>query len=106
MCDLESYVTDIQWFPGASKTSASGNDVFAATCSDGTLKIIGRAGHVEKTVDAHRGAAISLRWNSDGKDGRFDSIRSWSNSADASEARPLPPLKRGSVARTFCFLFF
>ena len=62
MCDLESYVTDMQWFPGASKSNAAGNDVFVVSCSDGTFKIVGRNGRVEKSVEAHRGAAISLRW--------------------------------------------
>ena len=66
VCDLDSYVTDMQWFPSASQSNAASNDVFAVACSDGTFKIVGRGGRVEKSVEAHRGACISLRWNSDG----------------------------------------
>mmetsp|Transcript_45447 Transcript_45447/g.72922 ORF Transcript_45447/g.72922 Transcript_45447/m.72922 type:complete len:761 (-) Transcript_45447:178-2460(-) len=66
VCDIDGYVTDMQWFPGASKSTVAGNDVFAASCSDGTFKVVSRGGRVEKSVEAHRGAAISVRWNADG----------------------------------------
>eukprot|EP00227_Mantoniella_beaufortii_P020105 CAMPEP_0197575096 /NCGR_PEP_ID=MMETSP1326-20131121/609_1 /TAXON_ID=1155430 /ORGANISM="Genus nov. species nov., Strain RCC2288" /LENGTH=759 /DNA_ID=CAMNT_0043137801 /DNA_START=154 /DNA_END=2433 /DNA_ORIENTATION=+ len=64
--DLDTFVTDMQWSPGANKSNAAGNDVFVVSCTDGTFKIVGRNGRVEKSVEAHRGAVISLRWNSDG----------------------------------------
>jgi len=54
VCDLETYVTDMQWFPGANK-NAAGNDVYVVSCTDGSFKICQRNGRVEKSVDAHRG---------------------------------------------------
>ena len=33
----------------------------------GSFKIISRNGRLEKSVDAHRGACISLRWSYDGE---------------------------------------
>ena len=35
----------------------------------GSFKIISRNGRLEKSVDAHRGACISLRWSYDGEGG-------------------------------------
>lgn len=66
VADMESFVTDMQWFPGASKSNSAGNDIFVVSCTDGTFKLMQKNGRVEKSVEAHRGAVISLRWNSDG----------------------------------------
>jgi hypothetical protein len=34
--------------------------------SAGTLKLVGSNARVEKSVDAHRGAVLSVRWSPDG----------------------------------------
>jgi len=66
-CTLDSYCTDLHWFPVASKRQQAGNDIFAVACTDGSFKIIAMNGRVEKTVaDAHKGAVISLRWSYEG----------------------------------------
>lgn len=82
MCDLECYVTDMQWLPGATRPGVPANDVFAAACSDGTFKIIARGGRLEKSVDAHRGAATAIRWNGDGTAiltvGEDGAVKTWS----------------------------
>ena len=37
------------------------SDIFAMACSDGTFVLVKRSGAVEKTVEAHKGAVISIR---------------------------------------------
>eukprot|EP00798_Chlamydomonas_sp_ICE-L_P008266 gene8266-1535_t len=67
VCGLDSYYTDLHWYPVSSKKAqGGGTDVFAVSCTDGTFKIMSRTGRLEKSVDAHRGACISLRWSFDG----------------------------------------
>ena len=43
----------------------------------GSFKIISRSGRLEKSVDAHRGACISLRWSFDGGWGGSMRDRGW-----------------------------
>jgi hypothetical protein len=39
------------------------SDIFAMSCSDGTFLLVQkRSGSIEKKVDAHKGAVISIRW--------------------------------------------
>ncbi|GAX72717.1 hypothetical protein CEUSTIGMA_g173.t1 [Chlamydomonas eustigma] len=67
VCNMDAYYTDLMWYPVSSKKNqAGGTDVFAVACTDGSFKIIGRSGRLEKSVDAHRGACISLKWSYDG----------------------------------------
>lgn len=67
VCSLEAYYTDLMWYPVSSKKNqAGGTDVFAVACTDGSFKIISRTGRLERSVDAHRGACIALRWSYDG----------------------------------------
>eukprot|EP00277_Geminigera_cryophila_P012189 CAMPEP_0179437838 /NCGR_PEP_ID=MMETSP0799-20121207/21652_1 /TAXON_ID=46947 /ORGANISM="Geminigera cryophila, Strain CCMP2564" /LENGTH=735 /DNA_ID=CAMNT_0021219017 /DNA_START=155 /DNA_END=2363 /DNA_ORIENTATION=- len=61
---LESFPTDMHWFPSANKKQQS--DMFAAACSDGTYMLVLRNGRVEKKVDAHKGAVIAIKWNHEG----------------------------------------
>ncbi|EFJ41230.1 intraflagellar transport protein IFT80 [Volvox carteri f. nagariensis] len=83
VCQLDAYYTDIHWYPLSSKkTQAGGTDVFAVACTDGSVKIISRTGRVEKSIEAHRGACISLRWSFDGTAlataGEDGSVKIWS----------------------------
>lgn len=67
VCQLDAYFTDLHWYPLSSKkTQAGGTDVFAVACTDGTFKVLTRTGRLERNVDAHRGACISLKWSYDG----------------------------------------
>lgn len=64
VCDLDAYSTDLQWCP--VRTKQAGSDIFAVACTDGTFKLFAKTGRLEKSVDAHQGACISLRWNHEG----------------------------------------
>mmetsp|Transcript_39397 Transcript_39397/g.47784 ORF Transcript_39397/g.47784 Transcript_39397/m.47784 type:complete len:763 (-) Transcript_39397:804-3092(-) len=66
VCEIDAYFTDLHWYPVANKRQQQGNDIFVVSCTDGTFKIVGKNGRTEKSVDAHRGAVISLRWNYEG----------------------------------------
>lgn len=67
VCKLDAYYTAMHWYPVSSKKNqAGGTDVFAVACTDGSFKIVGRSGRVEKSVEAHRGAVVTLRWTYDG----------------------------------------
>jgi len=61
--DFEIPVLDMDWFPTAKGTQ----EVFALACSDGSFKLVSKAGLVEKNVaEAHQTAIISIRWSYDG----------------------------------------
>jgi len=66
VCEMDVYFTDMHWFPAGSKRAQPGSDVFVISCTDGSFKIMGRNGRVEKSVDAHKGAVISIKWNYEG----------------------------------------
>eukprot|EP00976_Prorocentrum_cordatum_P059995 1175725-Prorocentrum_minimum.AAC.3 len=36
VCDIESYFTDLHWYPVRNKQAAAGTDVFVVSCTDGT----------------------------------------------------------------------
>lgn len=69
VCTLPNdvYPTDMHWLPkvGGSKKQA-GSDVFSMAATDGKFYLISRAGRVEKSVEAHRGAVLSTKWSYDG----------------------------------------
>lgn len=53
--DLDGYYTSMEWGPGLK----SGNDAVALGTSEGSLKILGRNGKVEKIIsDAHSTAVL------------------------------------------------
>mmetsp|Transcript_10377 Transcript_10377/g.19632 ORF Transcript_10377/g.19632 Transcript_10377/m.19632 type:complete len:756 (+) Transcript_10377:193-2460(+) len=64
VCDLEAYSTDLHWCP--THTKGQGADIFVVTCTDGTFKILGKNGRLEKSVEAHQGACIACKWNHEG----------------------------------------
>uniref|UniRef100_A0A914H2A7 Uncharacterized protein n=1 Tax=Globodera rostochiensis TaxID=31243 RepID=A0A914H2A7_GLORO len=47
----------------AIHTSQTGNDLILMTASDGKVHLITSAGKIERSIDAHQGAAILARWN-------------------------------------------
>ena len=71
MTELSSdlYPTDMHWFP---KTNMGNNkkigspDIFAMGSSDGKFFIMSKNGKIEKSVDAHKGACICVKWSYDG----------------------------------------
>ncbi|CAJ0577348.1 unnamed protein product, partial [Mesorhabditis spiculigera] len=77
------FPTSMSWFPRS--LTKGGNDVLALTSSDGKLHIIARSGKIEKSVDAHRGAALSARWSHDGTGlitcGEDGAVKMWSRAA-------------------------
>jgi intraflagellar transport protein 80 len=60
-----AYVTDMHWFP-TKKGGGGGADVFVTCATDGCLRLMSKGGRVEKVVEGHQGAVVSVRWNSDG----------------------------------------
>lgn len=52
MAGLDAYVTSVSWFPNSGNKKQT-SDVFAAACSDGTVRLITRAGREEKKVTFH-----------------------------------------------------
>ncbi|CAM9565795.1 unnamed protein product [Ascophyllum nodosum] len=79
---LEAFVTSVTWFPSAGKQTS---DVFAAACSDGTVRLITRAGREEKKA-THVGAAVCVRWSPDGSAlcscGEDGDVKIWSRSGN------------------------
>ncbi|KAL2911875.1 hypothetical protein HK105_208658 [Polyrhizophydium stewartii] len=61
-----TYVTDIHWFPAAPGKGQSVSDVYAVGATDGKFYICSKGGRIEKAVEAHKGALLSLRWNYEG----------------------------------------
>lgn len=60
---IDGYGTSISWFPAVGKQVS---DMFALGLSDGTIRLMSRAGREEKKIDAHNGAVVRVAWNYDG----------------------------------------
>lgn len=89
----DAHPTSMHWFPrpraaGGALSGGSGgrsqSDVVALSSSDGKFRLVSSAGRIEKEVEAHRGAVISLRWSPDGSAlvtvGEDGHIKLWSKS--------------------------
>ncbi|XP_047130740.2 intraflagellar transport protein 80 homolog isoform X1 [Hydra vulgaris] len=80
----ECFATDIHWFPKGASSKKAGNEIFALASTEGKLYFISKSGRIEKTVDAHRGALLSCRWNYDGNaiitGGEDGQVKVWSSS--------------------------
>ena len=89
---LESYPTDLHWFPSGNKRQQS--DLFVLACSDGTYLLVMRNGRIEKKVDAHKGAVISVRWSNEGTAiataGEDGIVKIWSRSGRERSAQRDP----------------
>ncbi|XP_063974091.1 intraflagellar transport protein 80 homolog [Diachasmimorpha longicaudata] len=81
--------TDMQWHPrsiqnvGTSMIKQS-LDVLLITTADGKFHFVNKNGRIEKSVEAHKGAALSGKWSTDGSalltSGEDGSIKIWSRS--------------------------
>jgi intraflagellar transport protein 80 len=92
------YPLDMHWLPkgasmggggqgsssGASGKRTIGSDLFVLATSDGKFCFVNKSGRIEKTVEAHRGATICVRWSPDGSQfatgGEDGQIRIWARS--------------------------
>lgn len=54
----------MKWFPTSGKQKTADNCLVG--CSDGKFHICLKSGKIEKTVEAHTGAILCLRWNYEG----------------------------------------
>ncbi|XP_067950090.1 intraflagellar transport protein 80 homolog isoform X2 [Watersipora subatra] len=75
----------MHWLPKLSGSKKqAGSDVFALAATDGKFYLVSRAGRVEKSVEAHRGAVLSVRWSYDGSalitSGEDGQVKIWSRS--------------------------
>jgi intraflagellar transport protein 80 len=60
----DTFVTDLDWFP---TRRGAGTEFFVVGCTDGSFKMVMKAGRVEKNVEkAHTGAVTAVRWNYEG----------------------------------------
>ena len=100
--DIAARLTSISWFPSQGATGYA--DCFAASCSDGTLRFIQKSGTTEKTIQAHEGAAICVKWSQDGTSlasaGEDGEVKLWSRTGNlrsnlASFRRPVHSLSWG-----------
>lgn len=112
---MDAYVTKLDWFPAiAGKTGRKEQEIFAISCTDGTVKLVSKSGRVEKSVDAHTGAVVALRWNHDGTAlatcGEDGAVKVWSRAgmlratiaqlgAPARARRGLDEAKSGCTGR-------
>ena len=61
--DIDVPVMDMDWLPSGK----GANEVVALACSDGSFKLVSKAGRVEKNItEAHASAIISIRWSYEG----------------------------------------
>ncbi|GMR32599.1 hypothetical protein PMAYCL1PPCAC_02794 [Pristionchus mayeri] len=81
MADLPPgfYATSLHFFP---RSLSKQNDIFAVTSSDGKLHLFSRTGKIDRSVEAHKGAALCVRWSSDGTgiltSGQDGTVKMWS----------------------------
>lgn len=82
------YPTDMHWFPksniGGKKIGSP--DIFAMGTSDGKFLIMSKNGKIEKSVEAHKGACICVKWSHDGSmlltGGEDGQVKLWSKSGN------------------------
>ncbi|XP_019878422.2 intraflagellar transport protein 80 homolog [Aethina tumida] len=82
--DKEVFATDMQFLPRVSGTLGKHGDLILITCADGRFHIMNRAGRIERTVEAHKGAITVGQWGNDGTGlltaGEDGFIKIWSRS--------------------------
>ncbi|KAG5870025.1 hypothetical protein JTB14_023104 [Gonioctena quinquepunctata] len=78
------YPTDMQFLPRVSGTLGKHGDLILITSVDGKFHIMNRAGKIERSVDAHKGAILVGQWGNDGTGlltaGEDGLIKIWSRS--------------------------
>ena len=80
--EVDTFCTALLWFPSIHGRSKE-TDIFVVGCTDGSFKLISRAGRVEKAMpNAHSGAITALKWSHDGSSlatcGEDGHVKSWS----------------------------
>lgn len=75
--DIDTPVLAMDWLP-----SKGAQEVLALACSDGSFKLVSKAGRIEKSVaEAHMTAIITLKWSYEGTlatAGEDGQIKTWS----------------------------
>jgi len=75
--EIDTPVLAMDWLVGKGN-----QEVLALACSDGSFKLVSKAGRVEKSVaEAHMTAIISLKWSYEGTlatAGEDGQIKTWS----------------------------
>ena len=76
--DIEQWVLAMDWLPSGKGP----NEILAVACSDGSFKLVSKAGRVEKNVsEAHTTAIIGIKWSYEGTlatCGEDGQIKTWS----------------------------
>lgn len=77
--DIDVPVMDMDWLPSGK----GANEVVALACSDGSFKLVTKAGRIEKNIpDAHASAIICIKWSYEGAAiatcGEDGQIKTWS----------------------------
>ncbi|XP_074029894.1 intraflagellar transport protein Oseg5 isoform X2 [Leptinotarsa decemlineata] len=76
--------TDMQFLPRVSGTLGKHGDLILITSVDGKFHIMNRAGKIERSVEAHKGAILVGQWGNDGTGlltaGEDGLIKIWSRS--------------------------
>ena len=61
--DIDVSVIDMDWLP----VGKGATELLALGCSDGSFKLISKAGRIEKSVsEAHASAIIAIKWSYEG----------------------------------------
>lgn len=61
--DIDVPVVDMDWLPSGK----GANEVVALACSDGSFKLVSKAGRIEKSIsEAHASAIIAIKWSYEG----------------------------------------
>ncbi|KAJ3106160.1 Intraflagellar transport protein 80 [Phlyctochytrium planicorne] len=78
------YISDLQWFPTAPGKGQTVAELYAAGGTDGKFYLCSKGGRIEKVVEAHKGALLSLKWNYEGSAlvtaGEDGQVKIWSRS--------------------------
>uniref|UniRef100_A0A915HIV4 Intraflagellar transport protein 80 homolog n=1 Tax=Romanomermis culicivorax TaxID=13658 RepID=A0A915HIV4_ROMCU len=76
------YPTNLHYNPkGFQKESAQVSEILALASTNGKIYLIQKNGRVEKSVEAHKGAVLCVRWNYDGvllTTGEDGALKIWS----------------------------
>ena len=60
--EVDTPVLAMDWLSGKGN-----NEVLAMACSDGSFKLMGKSGRIEKTIaEAHVTAIIDIKWSYEG----------------------------------------
>ncbi|RWS22795.1 hypothetical protein B4U80_04886, partial [Leptotrombidium deliense] len=81
------FPTDLHCFPksvGTGRQKQVISELFVVSATDGNFYIFNRSGNIEKAVEAHRGAVLTVRWSTEGSalasGGEDGQLKIWSKS--------------------------